>query len=135
MDIRKYTIANVQRRDEWGPVHGSMMQDYAISLEGEEGWIKLTQKVETRPPEVGQELEGYIENKTNTNGTSYRKFKKESSQFAQSGRSAPQQSPTNQKDMDYIILMLEELTGRRDEAAVQTDSSLLEDDPFKDLNI
>lgn len=131
-EIRHYKITNVQMRDEWGPVHGSMMQDYAIALEGEEGWIKLTQKVDTRPPEVGQELEGFIETKTNTNGTSYRKFKKESAQYAQSNRSGGR----SDKDTEYIIQMLEELTGRRDvvhEPSETPNSGL--DDPFAGLNI
>lgn len=129
-EIRKYRITNVDRRDEWGPVHGSMMQDYAIGLEGEEGWIKLTQKVETRPPEVGDELEGFIENKTNTNGTTYRKFTKQNPQYSNQNR------PSGGSQEAYIVQMLEELTGRRtvtDEVHEPTQAEL--SDPFGDLDI
>lgn len=127
-----YKITNVQTREQWGPSHGHMMQDYAIALEGEEGWIKLTQRVETRPPQVGDELEGFIETKSNSNGTSYRKFKKENPQFAQGDRSGNQPNQANQK-MDYIVQMLEELTGRRDVVHEPTNSDTGFDDPFKDL--
>lgn len=134
MDIKMHKITNVQMRDEWGPVHGSMMQDYAIALEGEEGWVKLTQKVDTRPPEVGQEIEGFIETKTNTNGTSYRKFKKESAQYAQGNRSAQQNQPSHSQN-DYIVQMLEELTGRRDIVHDVPETPTELDDPFAGLNI
>lgn len=133
MDIRKYKITNAQRRDEWGPVHGSMMQDYAIALEGEEGWIKLTQKVDTRPPQEGDELEGFIETKTNTNGNTYRKFKKENPKYAGANRSDGHSSSSGSQE-GYIVQMLEELTGRRDvvdRVAEVPDEPL--DDPFKDL--
>lgn len=132
--MAKYTISNVQTRDEWGPVHGSMMQDYAIALEGMSEWIKLTQKVDTKPPQIGDVLEGYIEEKTTRNGKPYKKFKKENPAYSDGGRSESQHSPS-QSQTDYIVQMLEELTGRRD-AAEQDSSGPTEDeldDPFKDL--
>ena len=119
---REYTITSVQERDEWRPVHGSMMRDYAIALQGETGWIKLTQKTLTRPPREGETIYGSIESKQNANGTAYRKFKKENPQFGGNrsggfGDSDGSQAPSNgeiQQQLDYIVKMLEELTGRRD---------------------
>lgn len=132
-----YKITNVQTRDEWGPNHGHMMQDYAVALEGEEGWIKLTQRVETRPPQIGDELEGFIEEKTNRNGSSYRKFVKENPQFAGANRSNNQPNNSSvERQLNYAVQMLEELTGRRnvvDQVAEVPETEL--DDPFKDLNI
>lgn len=132
MEIKKFKITNVQTRDEWDSKFGKMM-DYAIALEGEDGWIKLTQKLDTRPPEIGDELEGFVEEKSNTNGTSFRKFKKQSAEYASADRSS---SNTNGSQMSYIVQMLEELTGRRkvaDTVADVPDEPL--DDPFAGLNI
>lgn len=133
-DVRKYKITNVNRLDEWDSSYGKM-QDYSVALEGEEGWIKLTQKLQTRPPEIGDELEGFIENKSNTNGTAYRKFKKQSAEYA--GRTESSNQPnSNSSQMSYIVQMLEELTGRRD--VVDTVASVPDEplqDPFEGLNI
>lgn len=130
-DIKKYTITNVQRRDEWSAGYGEMV-DYAVALQGDEGWVKLTQKLDTRPPEIGDELEGYIEDKSNKDGTPYRKFKKQSAQYA--GRAETQnRSSSNDSQMSYIVKMLEELTGRRDVAdSVQEPDEPLQD-PFEGL--
>lgn len=130
-DIREYKITNVQQRDEWQSTYG-MMMDYAVALEGEEGWIKLTQKLDTKPPQIGQTIEGYIETKSNTNGTTYRKFKKESAQYAQ--KQGGSTSPHLEKRIEYIVQMLEELTGRKDIVHEVSETSSPElDDPFKDL--
>lgn len=129
---RDYTITNVQRRDEW-LFNGNTMQDYAIALQGEEGWIKLTQKLETQPPQIGDTVHGKIETKRNTNGTSYRKFKKVNPNFGGNRReSAPADSPK----LDYIVQMLEELTGRRaapDVVHEVKDGPL--EDPFEGMGI
>lgn len=120
MNSQKYKITNVQTRDQWDGGFG-MMQDYAIALEGEEGWIKLTQKPETRPPQIGDTLEGYIETKSNNNGETYKKFKKDSGNFQRN-------TPVDDGKLDYIIQMLEELTDRRE---IASEPEL--EDPFKDI--
>lgn len=130
MDIKKYIISNIEMRDQWSSTYGPM-QDYMISLEGEEGWIKLTQKLDTRPPQRGDELEGYIETKSNTNGEAYRKFKKQSAQYG-ANRSEGQSSQANHKE-DYIIQMLEELTGRREVVDRAEEKIEPMDDPFGDI--
>lgn len=131
-DIKTYTISNIETRDQWKSDFG-VMQDYAVALEGEEGWIKLTQKVDTKPPQRGDELEGYIQDKSNTNGTAYRKFKKESAQYAGAGRSS-ETVISDGSQLSYITQMLEELTGRRDVADrdAKTPDEPLED-PFGNI--
>lgn len=112
----EYTITNVQKRDEW-EFQGSQMQDYAITLEGQtdKGWVKLTQKVETQPPKVGDVLNGRIEKKETRNGKEYWKFKKVNPNFSggsPGGRGFD--GGISKEDAEYIILMLEELTLRRE---------------------
>lgn len=128
----QYTITNVNRRNEWTGRDGATMVDWAIAVEGESGWIKLTQKLDTKPPEIGQTINGSIEDKTDRNGNPYRKFKKEYSQKSGGGL-----SDEDRKQLDYAVQMLEELTGRRDpDAREAVDSSnILEDlgDPFPNL--
>lgn len=135
---REYTIVRVDARDEWGPNHGHMMKDYAISLEGEQGWIKLTQRVETEPPREGTTIFGVIENKTSSNGNSYKKFRKVNPEY-QGNRSAygsggggQQSSSELAQRVEYAVQMLEELTGRRDVVhGVPTE----DDDPFAGLGV
>lgn len=129
--MSRHTITNVQPREQWNGGYG-MMQDYAIALEGESEWIKLTQKVDTKPPQIGDVLEGYIENKTDKNGKPYKKFKKENPAYAGANRSETPSGPS-QSQMDYIVQMLEELTGRRDAVDQPGPSDDELDDPFKGI--
>lgn len=130
---RAYKITNVQRRDEWKSRFSENgqpdMVNYAIALEGESGWIKLSQKITTRPPEIGQELFGNIEDKRTSNGKIYRKFAKQQQQ-QQGGSGA------SEEKVDYIIQMLEELTGRQKtyESTPPVSEAELED-PFAGLGV
>ena len=130
----EYTITNVQRRDEWrsryAPTQAPDMVDYAIALEGQQGWIKLSQKVTTPAPTVGQTINGRIERDPSGNP----KFKKETPGYAGTTQrsGSPQQVGDIMPKMDYVVQMLEELTGRRD-AVVEPDVSqddFLGEDPF-----
>lgn len=126
----EYTITNVQPRGEWSSDYGQMI-DYAVSLEGQDGWHKLTQKVDTKPPQEGDKLNGVIENKKDKNGNAYKKFKKVNPNYEGNRSSRPSDGK-----IDYIIQMLEELTGRRDQVAEVTDEdtkSLLDNDPFEGI--
>lgn len=138
----EYKITNVQQRDEFTTQYGQM-QSYAISLEGQTGWIALNQKLETPPPRVGDTINGEIQNATTRNGNEYRKFKKINPKFAGGGGGEPQK-------LTYIVEMLEELTGRKqahEEPVVgqtappdESYHNLLpnqpsEDDPFAGLGI
>lgn len=129
----EYVINNVQERGQWG----DGMQDYAIALDGQQGWIKLTQKLATPPPVVGSTISGRVETKTNRNGKSYLKFTKErANDFGGGNRTQP--SSNNQEA--YIVQMLEELTGRRQVEDVvhpmpKESEDIKLEDPFQGLGI
>lgn len=125
---QEYTIKNVQPREEWQSQYGAM-KDYAISVDGESGWVKLTQKVETKPPQEGDSIYGTITTVEDRNGNPYKKFKKENPNYPSKG-SSQQQSQANPK-LDYIVKMLEELTGRR--PSEDEEQMTLDDDPFKEV--
>jgi hypothetical protein len=124
---RDYTITRVEPRESWD-FQGQEMQNYAVTFQGEEGWIKLTQQLKTPPPQVNTTLHGVIETKTDNRGTDYRKFRKVNPKF--SGRNSQE---------GYIVQMLEELTGRRpkyepkqvDEIHSPTEAEL--EDPFQGI--
>ncbi len=136
---KEYTIKSAQRRDEWDGRFGRMV-DYALALEGVEGWVKLSQKVDTKPPVDNGTIYGEITQDTTKNGTPFQKFKKQNPDYDGANRSANSEPQANHK-IDYIVQMLEELTGRRDavDLGAKTDSSVANgsepefEDPFKDL--
>lgn len=103
------------------------MMDYAIALEGESGWIKLTQRISSQPPREGQILSGIIESKETKNGEPYKKFTKQNADYQKPAQ------PTTGPQMDYIVQMLEELTGRREVADTVTSAKPVDDDPFGGL--
>lgn len=109
----QYTIRNVNRRGEWRSRYATTpendMVDWAISLDGETGWIKLTQKITTPPPEIGRTIEGRIEDKTSTNGEPYRAFKKENQMSG--SRSGQGDTTRMEQRLEYAINILEELAG------------------------
>lgn len=136
----EYKVRAVEPRNEWNAGYGDM-KDYAIALEGEQGWIKLTQKLQTPPPQVGDTLYGVIENRKTKNGNPYTKFKK--MQRDQTASQGTQPTSVDNNKLDYIVQMLEELTGRKSgqtespqdvgsEAQSEVDTY---DDPFEDLGI
>lgn len=134
MDIQKYTITNVIRKDEWNSGYGAM-QDYGIALEGFDGWVKLTQKVTTKPPVEGDVIEGYIEDKSDKNDNPFKKFTKQKAEYANQPSNSGQNSASGSQEA-YIVKMLEELTGRRkveDTVAYVPDEPLK--DPFEGMNI
>lgn len=110
-----YTILSVQKRNEWTGGFGTF-QDYALQLEGVDGWVQLTQKPETAAPEQGQVLHGHTEVQTR-GGKSSLKFKKVNPEFAGQNQGHSSTTPTNlagnEKTLEYIVEMLEELTGRK----------------------
>lgn len=134
-----YTIKNVQKRGEWS-MNGNPMQDYAIALEGDNhGWIKLTQKPDTRPPQIGDRLTGELQKKFDKNKNEYWKFKKVTPD-GRGGGGFGGGSGIKQEDIDYIILMLEEMTLRRPapdnprpRSAQSDPAPTQDDDPFAGL--
>lgn len=108
---KPYRIKIVQTRAPWTGTFGTF-NSYALQLENVDGWVEISQVQKNRDgsekeaPYVGQELFGHLELSKSKDGKAYQKFKK----------STPQQSadtPASNKDMEYIKMMLEELTGRR----------------------
>ena len=128
-----YKISAVQPRETFPTAYGEM-QSYAIMLDGQTEWVKLNQKVETRAPEVGDTLTGEISTAQHK-GQSYKKFTKVNPAYQQ--QSALPTSPTvDSSQLEYITMMLEELTGRREVS--ETGAKPLppmEEDPFAGLNI
>lgn len=115
MQDKPYVVKTVQKRDEWTNSYGTF-QNYALQLEGEEGWIQLSQKPDTKAPVEGSELFGHIEVQTRGDKT-FRKFKKGQ---RQDGGNFKGGGGSSKADIDYIIMMLEELTGRRDKPSNPT---------------
>ena len=105
---KTYKITNVQSRDPWTGKFGTF-NAFALQLEGNEGWVEISQKPETAVPVVGMELFGHIEVQTHGDNT-YQKFKKANQQNAPQQLSA---GSISKEDVAYLILMLEELTLRR----------------------
>lgn len=146
---KEYTITSVDRRDEWRSSYatnpGNDMVDYAVALEGEQGWIKLSQKITTAPPQVGAPIFGHIENKPDRNGNENRKFKKVNPNYSgnrSGGQAAPSVDLTEIRQMlGYAVQMLEEMSGRRDvvqdtqpePSAPPKDGGYDPDDPFAGL--
>lgn len=118
MQDKPYKVVNVQERDKWQSSYGEF-QNYALQLEGEEGWVQLSQKPETPAPQAGQELFGRIEVQTRGDKT-WRKFKKGQ---RQDGGNFKGGGGSSKADIDYIIMMLEELTGRREKPENPTSRS------------
>lgn len=140
----EYTISNVTRRGEWKSKYARTdendMVDYAISLTGnEDGWIKLTQKISTKPPEVGDTIFGEIITAVDNNNEPYRRFKKINPKFVNDlgNRTSSVDAGGSTVQVNYIIRMLEELTGRRapdfSENGAENSDNKDNNDPFVDL--
>lgn len=123
MSDKEYTITEVQKRKEWSGKFGTF-QDYALQLDGVDGWVSLSQKPETPEPEKGQALYGHTETQTHGDKT-FLKFKK-----AQRQDSGSYSGGQPSGDMAYVVQMLEELTGRRQ----KPDALPTEEDLSKDLS-
>lgn len=136
----EHIIRNVNRRGEWRSRYatdeGNDMVDWAISLDGEEGWIKLSQKVTTPPPAVGQAISGRVEDALTKNGESYKRFKKENPNFSGS-RSGQGDSNRIEQRLEYAISLLEELAGVKPVRDVAQESqpsvNPLYEDPFPEV--
>lgn len=141
-----YTINRVERKNEWRSrfattPDGKDMVDYAIALQGEQGWIKLTQKIDSAPPREGSTIHGRILTEHDRDNNPYRKFKKENPEFGNTGSQGSHSSinaPVVNDQIGYIVQMLEELTGRREmveEPKVDDQASKDPFDPFEGMGI
>lgn len=121
-----YTILRVEARDTWESKYGPM-QNYALVIQKVgspvpvEWWVQLTQKPETPAPKPFGILHGMLQ-EVERGGKHYRKFKKidpanggnRSGGGSGSGGGSAPSAPLDKQQLDYIVQMLEELTGRRD---------------------
>lgn len=118
MNDKDYTVLEVQKRDEWTNDFGTF-QGYALKLEGVDGWVSLNQKPETAAPEVGGTIYGRTETQTR-GGKTYLKFKKVNKEYQGGSNDSSATSATSlagsEKTLEYVVQMLEELTGRREKA-------------------
>lgn len=115
---KEYKITDVQPRDPWTGKFGTF-NSYAIQLEGEDGWVELSQVQKNKDgtdkpaPNVGDVINGSI-TITTRNERTYKKFKK----------SVPKQGGMQggifKEDINYMIMMLEELTLRRESPETPT---------------
>lgn len=134
--MAEYRLNQVQRRDEWESQYGPMVT-YAIAVDGVEGWLKLNQKLATPAPQVGETLTGNILDAKDGKGQSYKKFQKVNPAFEGQGQSsnatsAPSADP---KQLEYIVQMLEELTGRREIGEISMKYPAVKEDPFAGLDL
>lgn len=108
MSDQVYKIAKVQNRDDWTSKYGPM-KSYALQLQGVDGWVELSQKPDTPAPVEGEDIFGHTEVQTHGDKT-YLKFRKANPQYAPTALSG---GSISKEDVSYIVMMLEELTGRR----------------------
>lgn len=139
MQDQDYKIIEVQPRKEWTGNYGTF-QDYALRLQEVstkvvlDSWVSLSQKPETPAPAVGGHIHGHTESQTSSKGTTYLKFKKVNAQYA-NGYNQPTAAanPTalvgQEKTLEYIVEMLEELTGKKSDRpnTVDNDLSIIDD--------
>lgn len=107
---KDYTILEVQVRDPWTSSFGTF-NSYALKLEGVDGFVQMNQKQETAEPTIGSTLFGHLEQATSKAGKPYFKFKKTKKDGGSFTNHAP---AVDNKKIDYIVQMLEELTLRRE---------------------
>lgn len=109
-----YTITEVQSRDSWTGAYGPMSA-FALKLQGVDGWVSLNQKPETPTPTVGEVLHGHMDTKTSRDGTKtwlqFKKVRKDDGNYPSTNSASAVVG--DGKTLDYIVQMLEELTGRR----------------------
>ena len=117
---KDYKILSVEPRQAYDTDYGQM-QPYALTLEGVEGYVQLSQKPETPAPVVGQVIHGHTYNQGK-----FLKFKKVNPNYQQS---APASNPGQSGDMGRVMEYLEaiavavgaEVAGKQDTAPEDVD--------------
>jgi hypothetical protein len=94
---KDYKILSVEPRQAYDTDYGTM-QPYAITLEGVEGYVQLSQKPETPAPTVGQVIHGHTYNQGK-----FLKFKKVNPNYAgNDGGSKPQSSADQGRMLELL---------------------------------
>ena len=136
---KDYTIIKAERREKWfSKQFNKEYQAYAVQLEGVEGWVELSQLLDTPAPAPGATLHGHTY-ATTVGENTYLKFKKVNPNF-QNGPAAPQATTPGalvgaDKTLDYAVEMLEELTGRRPKKAEAKKEDVVIEDLDDEINL
>lgn len=117
---KDYKILSVDPRQAYDTDYGQM-QPYALTLEGVEGYVQLSQKPETPAPVVGQVIHGHTYNQGK-----FLKFKKVNPNYAgNNGGSKPQSSADMGRVMEYLeaiaVAVGAEVAGKQDTAPEDVD--------------
>lgn len=116
---KDYKILSVEARQAYETDYGTM-QPYAITLEGVEGYVQLSQKPETPEPTVGQVLHGHTYNQGK-----FLKFKKVNPNFDNGGGS----KPSSNADQGRVLELLEAIA-----VAVGADAAVKQDAVLEDIS-
>lgn len=132
--MAQYTIKTVQRRDEWRSKYArgsdNDMVDYALTFEEVEGFVRLSQKTTTPPPQEGATLNGSLEDSTGPDGQEYKRFRKD---FGGAGQQ-PTLSTVDESlhvKVDQILRLVQQIAGYAGPEAKQEEEEVdLSDIPF-----
>lgn len=130
MDDKDYNILKAEQRDKWfSKQFNKEYQSYAVQLEGVDGWVELSQLVDTPAPIEGTVLHGHTYPQTVGQNT-YLKFKKVNPNYQNNTPQAttPGEIVGTAKTLDYAVEMLEELTGRRPKHEAQAPKEVVLED-------
>lgn len=95
-----YAITESRQTKSWESKYGTML-DYALKLEGVDGWVQLSQKQDTKPPQTGDTLYGRLEDKE-YNGKTYKKFRKERKDGGSFQKKSSGKSPEERHQIDRL---------------------------------
>jgi len=113
---KDYKILTVEPRQAYDTDYGTM-QPYAITLEGVEGYVQLSQKPETPAPTVGQVIHGHTYNQGK-----FLKFKKVNPNYAGNESGSKPQSSADQGRVLELLEAIAVAVGA--EVAVKQDTVL-----------
>lgn len=98
---KDYKILSVEPRKAYDTQYGTM-QPYALTLEGVEGFVQLSQKPETDAPVVGQTIHGHTYEQNGPHG-GFLKFKKVNPNYAgNEGGSKPSSSADQGRMLELL---------------------------------
>jgi len=103
---KDYNILKVEPRSKWhSQKYGGDFQDYAIQLDGVEGWVQLTQKIDSKAPVAGETIYGhtYVQENGDVTYTKFKRVMKDNQGYNGASSSLKE---VHEK-LDHIITILE----------------------------
>jgi len=130
-----FTVTHVAIHSEWKSKYGKDMITYALQLREKDGWVQLNQMKSTKPPQVGDTLEGSVEEETNRGtGKVYYKFVKEFNNAPGGGPSGAANNAILERIEKKIDLLLaNNKVEAEPEVVLGGENVDLPDDPFGDM--